>query len=61
MASGYGTGQHSSESLVYSPVAFLMFEVWTRQLLSESKDIFKRVGVGITKVMTIAVFLHSIL
>lgn len=61
MASGYCTGQHSSEPLVYSPVAFLMFEVWTLQLLSKSKDIFKRVGVGITKVMTIALLLHSTL
>ena len=56
MASGYCTEQHSSESLVYSPVAFLTFEVWTLQLLSESKDIFTRVGLGITKVMTITLF-----
>lgn len=56
MASGYCTEQHSSESLVHSPVAFLMFEVWTLQLLSESKDIFKRIGLGITEVMTIALF-----
>lgn len=56
MASGYCTEKHSSESLVFPPVAFLTFEVWTLQLLSESKDIFKRIGLGITKVMTIALF-----
>ena len=59
MASGYCTEKHSSESLVFPPVAFLTFEVWTLQLLGESKDIFKRIGLGITKVMTIALFAQS--
>lgn len=38
MASDDYIGQHSFRSLVYSPVAFLMFEIWTLWLLSESKD-----------------------
>ena len=40
MASDYYIGQHSFRSLVYSPVVFLMLEIWTLWLLSESKDIF---------------------